>query len=468
MADAADTEYRIEHDTMGEVRVPANALWRAQTQRAVENFPISHRPLERTQIRALGLLKGACAQVNKDLGLLAGEKADAIIAAAAEIAEGRHDDQFPIDVFQTGSGTSSNMNTNEVIASIAAANGVTVHPNDDVNMSQSSNDTFPTSTHIAATEAAVRDLIPALQELHTALAEKAQQWRTVVKSGRTHLMDAVPVTLGQEFSGYARQIEAGVERVRACLPRLGELAIGGTAVGTGLNAPDGFGPKVVEVLVAETGLSELRTAANSFEAQAARDGLVEASGALRTIAVSLTKIANDVRWMGSGPLTGLAEVQLPDLQPGSSIMPGKVNPVLPEAVTQVAAQVVGNDAAVAWGGANGAFELNVYIPMMARNVLESFTLLANVSRLFAQRCIVGLVANEEHMREQAESSPSIVTPLNSAIGYEEAAAVAKEALKERKTIRQTVIDRGLIGEKLSEEELDRRLDVLAMAKVKDD
>ncbi|HLR98825.1 class II fumarate hydratase [Mycolicibacillus parakoreensis] len=464
----ADTEYRIEHDTMGEVRVPATALWRAQTQRAVENFPISHRGLERTQIRALGLLKGACAQVNKDLGLLAADRADAIIAAAAEIADGRHDDQFPIDVFQTGSGTSSNMNTNEVIASIAAAGGVTVHPNDDVNMSQSSNDTFPTATHIAATEAAVRHLLPALEVLHTALDEKARQWHAVVKSGRTHLMDAVPVTLGQEFSGYARQIAAGSERVRACLPRLGELAIGGTAVGTGLNAPDGFGAKVVEVLVAETGLTELAPAANSFEAQAARDGLVEASGALRTIAVSLTKIANDVRWMGSGPLTGLGEIQLPDLQPGSSIMPGKVNPVLPEAVTQVAAQVVGNDAAVAWGGAGGAFELNVYIPMMARNLLESFTLLTNVSTLFAERCIVGLVAHEAHMREQAESSPSIVTPLNSAIGYEEAAAVAKEALKERKTIRQTVIDRGLIGETLSEAELDRRLDVLAMAKAKSD
>ncbi len=461
----ADIEYRIEHDTMGEVRVPVNALWRAQTQRAVENFPISHRGLERTQIRALGLLKGACAQVNRDLGLLAPEKADAIIAAAREIADGKHDDQFPIDVFQTGSGTSSNMNTNEVIASIAAANGVTVHPNDDVNMSQSSNDTFPTATHIAATEAAVAHLIPALEELHKALADKASEWKTVVKSGRTHLMDAVPVTLGQEFSGYARQIAAGIERVRACLPRLGELAIGGTAVGTGLNAPDGFGPKVVEALVASTGITELRPATNSFEAQAARDGLVEASGALRTIAVSLTKIANDVRWMGSGPLTGLAEIQLPDLQPGSSIMPGKVNPVLPEAVTQVAAQVVGNDAAIAWGGAGGAFELNVYIPMMARNMLESFTLLANVSRLFAQKCIVGLKANEEHLRELAESSPSIVTPLNSAIGYEEAAAVAKQALKERKTIRQTVIDRGLIGEKLSEAELDRRLDVLAMAKV---
>ena len=461
---AESTEYRIEHDTMGEVRVPAQALWRAQTQRAVENFPISGRGLERAQIRALGLLKSACAQVNRDLGLLTPEKAEAIIAAAGEIANGRHDDQFPIDVFQTGSGTSSNMNTNEVIASIAAAGGVTVHPNDDVNMSQSSNDTFPTATHIAATEAAVRQLIPALEELHGALAAKAREWQTVVKSGRTHLMDAVPVTLGQEFSGYARQIEAGIERIRATLPRLGELAIGGTAVGTGLNAPDGFGRKVVDALVTSTGLSELRTAANPFEAQAARDGLVEASGALRTIAVSLTKIANDIRWMGSGPLTGLAEITLPDLQPGSSIMPGKVNPVIPEAVTQVAAQVIGNDSAVAWGGANGAFELNVYIPMMARNILESFRLLANVSQLFAQRCITGLTANVEHLRELAESSPSIVTPLNSAIGYEEAAAVAKEALKKRKTIRQTVIDRGLIGDKLSLEELDRRLDVLAMAK----
>jgi fumarate hydratase class II len=465
---AAETDYRIEHDTMGDVRVPKDALWRAQTQRAVQNFPISGRGLERAQIRALGLLKGACAQVNKDLGLLDTEKADAIIAAAAEIADGRHDDQFPIDVFQTGSGTSSNMNANEVIAGIAARNGVTVHPNDDVNRSQSSNDTFPTATHIAATEAAVRQLIPALELLHESLANKARQWRTVVKSGRTHLMDAVPVTLGQEFSGYARQIEAGIERVRATLPRLGELAIGGTAVGTGLNAPEGFGEKVVDVLVEQTGLAELRPAVNSFEAQAARDGLVEASGALRTIAVSLTKIANDIRWMGSGPLTGLAEITLPDLQPGSSIMPGKVNPVLPEAATQVAAQVVGNDAAIAWGGAAGAFELNVYIPMMARNLLESFKLLTNVSKLFAERCIDGLVAHEERLRELAESSPSIVTPLNSVIGYEEAAAVAKEALKERKTIRQAVIDRGLIGDKLSLEELDKHLDVLAMAKVKHD
>ncbi|NIL81349.1 class II fumarate hydratase [Rhodococcoides kroppenstedtii] len=460
-------QFRIEHDTMGEVRVPVNALWRAQTQRAVENFPISGRPLERTQIRAMGLLKAACAQVNKDLGLLDAEKADAIVAAATEIADGKHDGEFPIDVFQTGSGTSSNMNANEVIASIAKNNGVEVHPNDHVNMSQSSNDTFPTATHVAATEAAVTDLIPALQYLHEALATKATGWKTVVKSGRTHLMDAVPVTLGQEFGGYARQIEAGIERVQSVLPRLGELPIGGTAVGTGLNAPDGFGPKVVAELVKSTGVDALTPAKDSFEAQAARDGLVEASGALRTIAVSLTKIANDIRWMGSGPLTGLGEIRLPDLQPGSSIMPGKVNPVLPEAATQVAAQIVGNDAAIAWGGAAGAFELNVYIPMMARNLLESLKLLANVSRLFVDKCVAGLEANDEHLKQLAESSPSIVTPLNSAIGYEEAAAVAKQALKEKKTIREVVVERGLVPDKLSEAELDSRLDVLAMAKVRD-
>ncbi|NLG54315.1 MAG: class II fumarate hydratase [Rhodococcus sp.] len=458
-------QFRIEHDTMGEVRVPSDALWRAQTQRAVENFPISGRGLERAQIRALGLLKAACAQVNKDLGLLDATKADAIVAAAMEIADGLHDDQFPIDVFQTGSGTSSNMNTNEVIASVAARAGVTVHPNDDVNMSQSSNDTFPTATHVAATESAVKELLPAIDHLRLALNDKAAQWKTVVKSGRTHLMDAVPVTLGQEFSGYARQMEAGMERITAALPRVGELPIGGTAVGTGLNAPAGFGPKVVDRLVELTGLDSLSPARDSFEAQAARDGLVELSGVLRTIAVSLTKIANDIRWMGSGPLTGLGEILLPDLQPGSSIMPGKVNPVLPESVTQVAAQVVGNDAAVAWAGAGGHFELNVYIPVMARNVLESLTLLANVSRLFADRCVEGLVANEDRLRTLAESSPSIVTPLNSLIGYEKAAEVAKTALKEKKTIRQTVIDMGLVGDNLSIEELDKRLDVLAMTGV---
>ena len=352
----ADQEYRIEHDTMGEVKVPVDALWRAQTQRAVENFPISGRGLEAQQIRALGLLKAACAQVNKDLGNLDAEKADAIIAAAKEIADGKHDDQFPIDVFQTGSGTSSNMNTNEVIASIAKANGVEVHPNDHVNMGQSSNDTFPTATHVAATEAAVNDLIPGLKVLHESLDKKAKAWHEVVKSGRTHLMDATPITLGQEFSGYARQIELGIERVEATLHRLGELAIGGTAVGTGINTPAEFGGKVTEELVKLTGVEQLSEAKNHFEAQANRDALVEFSGAMRTVAVSLYKIANDIRLMGSGPLAGFAEIHLPDLQPGSSIMPGKVNPVLCETATQVSAQVIGNDAAVAFGGTQGQFE----------------------------------------------------------------------------------------------------------------
>ncbi|MEJ5927495.1 class II fumarate hydratase [Corynebacterium sp. H128] len=459
-----EQEFRIEHDTMGEVKVPVNALWRAQTQRAVENFPISGRGLEAQQIRAMGLLKAACAQVNKDKGLLAPEFADAIIAAGKEIAEGKHDAEFPIDVFQTGSGTSSNMNANEVIASIAKANGVDIHPNDHVNMGQSSNDTFPTATHVAATEAAVNDLIPGLKVLHASLAKKATEWKSVVKSGRTHLMDAVPVTLGQEFAGYARQIEAGIERVEATLPRLGELPIGGTAVGTGLNTTADFGELVTAELKKLTGVAELREAKNHFEAQANRDALVEFSGAMRTIAVSLNKIANDIRWMGSGPLTGLGEIHLPDLQPGSSIMPGKVNPVLCETATQVAAQVVGNDAAVVFGGSQGAFELNVFIPMMARNVLESARLLANTSRVFAERLVDGIEPNIERMRTLAESSPSIVTPLNSAIGYEAAAKVAKTALKEGKTIRQTVIDLGLVdGEKLTEEEMDKRLDVLAMA-----
>lgn len=460
----ADQEYRIEHDTMGEVKVPVDALWRAQTQRAVENFPISGRGLEAQQIRALGLLKAACAQVNKDLGSLDAEKADAIIAAAKEIADGKHDDQFPIDVFQTGSGTSSNMNTNEVIASIAKANGVEVHPNDHVNMGQSSNDTFPTATHVAATEAAANDLIPALKVLQESLATKARQWHEVVKSGRTHLMDATPVTLGQEFSGYARQIELGIERVEGTLNRLGELAIGGTAVGTGINTPAEFGGKVTEELKKLTGVEQLSEAKNHFEAQANRDGLVEFSGAMRSVAVSLYKIANDIRLMGSGPLAGFAEIHLPDLQPGSSIMPGKVNPVLCETATQVSAQVIGNDAAVAFGGTQGQFELNVFIPMMARNVLESSRLLANTARQFATRLVDGIEPDEERMRTLAESSPSIVTPLNSAIGYENAAKIAKHAVKEGITIRQATIDLGFVdGEKLTEVELDKRLDVLSMA-----
>ena len=457
------TEYRIEHDTMGEVKVPTDALWRAQTQRAVDNFPISGRGLENAQIRALGLLKAACAQVNKDSGKLDADKADAIIAAATEIAEGKHNDAFPIDVFQTGSGTSSNMNTNEVIASLAHQNGVEIHPNDHVNMGQSSNDTFPTATHVAATEAAVNDLIPGLKVLHESLSKKAKEFADVVKAGRTHLMDATPVTLGQEFGGYARQIELAIERIEATLPRLGELAIGGTATGTGLNTSADFGAKVTEELKKLTGVAELKEAENHFEAQAARDGLVEFSGAMRAVAVSLNKIANDLRMMGSGPLTGLAEIHLKDLQPGSSIMPGKVNPVIPEAVTMVAGQVVGNDAAVAFGGAQGHFELNVFIPMMARNVLESARLLSNASRVFADKCINHIEANEERMKHFAESSTSIVTPLNSAIGYENAAKAAKHALHEKITVRQAVIDLGFVdGENLTEEELDKRLDVLSM------
>ncbi|MBF4553185.1 class II fumarate hydratase [Corynebacterium suicordis] len=459
-----EQDFRIEHDTMGEVKVPAKALWRAQTQRAVDNFPISDRPLESAQIRAMGLLKAACAQVNLDRGLLPADRAEAIISAAKEIADGKHDAEFPIDVFQTGSGTSSNMNTNEVIASIAKANGVEVHPNDDVNMGQSSNDTFPTATHVAATLAAVEDLIPGLKVLEESLQKKSKEWEKVVKSGRTHLMDAVPVTLGQEFGGYARQITLGIERVEATLNRLGELPIGGTAVGTGLNTPADFGAKVTEELINLTGAKTLSEAVNHFEAQANRDALVEFSGAMRGVAISLNKIANDIRWMGSGPLTGLGEIHLPDLQPGSSIMPGKVNPVLCETATQVAAQVIGNDAAVAFGGSNGHFELNVYIPMMARNVLESAKLLANTSRQFATRLVDGIEPDVGRMRTLAESSPSIVTPLNSAIGYENAAKVAKAALKEGKTIRQTVIDMGFVdNDKLTEEELDKRLDVLAMA-----
>ena len=463
-AENTDQQFRIEHDTMGEVKVPVDALYRAQTQRAVENFPISGKGLEPAHIHALAQVKKAAAKANAELGIISQERADAIVAAADQVIAGDHDDQFPIDVFQTGSGTSSNMNTNEVIASIAKANGVEVHPNDHVNMGQSSNDTFPTATHVAATEAAANDLIPALKVLQESLATKARQWHEVVKSGRTHLMDATPVTLGQEFSGYARQIELGIERVEGTLNRLGELAIGGTAVGTGINTPAEFGGKVTEELKKLTGVEQLSEANNHFEAQANRDGLVEFSGAMRSVAVSLYKIANDIRLMGSGPLAGFAEIHLPDLQPGSSIMPGKVNPVLCETATQVSAQVIGNDAAVAFGGTQGQFELNVFIPMMARNVLESSRLLANTARQFATKLVDGIEPDEERMRTLAESSPSIVTPLNSAIGYENAAKIAKHAVKEGITIRQATIDLGFVdGEKLTEEELDKRLDVLSMA-----
>ncbi|MTE20804.1 aspartate ammonia-lyase [Streptomyces sp. TRM43335] len=458
-------EHRIEHDSMGEVRVPAHAKWRAQTQRAVENFPISGRRLERAHIQALARIKEAAARVNAELGALDADTARAIAEAAAEVAEGRWDDHFPVDVFQTGSGTSSNMNMNEVVATLASERlGAPVHPNDHVNASQSSNDVFPSSIHIAAVAAVTEDLIPALEHLAGALERKAEEFAEVVKSGRTHLMDATPVTLGQEFGGYAAQVRYGVERLRAALPRLAELPLGGTAVGTGVNTPPGFSAAVIAEVARTTGLP-LTEARDHFEAQGARDALVETSGQLRTVAVGLTKICNDLRWMSSGPRTGLAEIRLPDLQPGSSIMPGKVNPVVPEAVLMVAAQVIGNDTTVTVAGASGNFELNVMLPVMARNLLESIRLLANSSRLLADRTIDGIEADVERAREYAESSPSVVTPLNRYIGYEEAAKVAKKALAERKTIREAVLESGHVERGLiTVEQLDEALDVLRMTR----
>jgi fumarate hydratase, class II len=458
-----DTGYRIHHDTMGEVRVPANAKWRAQTQRAVENFPISGSGHEPRHVQALALIKAASATVNAELGVLNAKTADAIHRAAIEVADGNWHDQFPIDVFQTGSGTSSNMNMNEVLATLASESlGQEVHPNDDVNASQSSNDTFPTSIHVAATGAVIEDLRPALDHLARVLGEKADEFAPVVKSGRTHLMDATPVTLGQEFGGYAAQMRYGIERLDAVLPRVAELPLGGTAVGTGINAPPGFAARVITVLAKDTGLP-LTEARDHFEAQGARDALVELSGQLRTIAVSLVKICNDLRLMSSGPRAGLAEIALPDLQPGSSIMPGKVNPVLPEATAMVCSQVIGNDVAIAFAGASGNFELNVQLPVIARNLLESIRLLSKVTRLLADRCIRGIVADVDRCRQYAESSPSIVTPLNRFIGYENAAKVAKTALAESKTIRQVVIEQGYVERgDLTEQALDEALDVLRM------
>jgi fumarate hydratase class II len=456
-------KYRVEHDSMGEVRVPADAKWQAQTQRAVENFPISGVPIERTLIRALALIKGEAALANARLQDVPGVDrriAKAIADAAEEVADGDWDDQFPIDVFQTGSGTSSNMNANEVLATLATERlGEPVHPNDHVNASQSSNDVFPSAIHLAAAESVQDDLLPALRHLHRALRRKEKQFADVVKSGRTHLMDATPVTLGQEFGGYAAQIQAAIDRLEECLPRVSELPLGGTAVGTGLNAPKRFAGSVIKALAARTGLP-LTEAKNHFAAQSARDALVECSGHLRTLAIALVKIANDIRWMGSGPRTGLSEIFIPDLQPGSSIMPGKVNPVMAEAVTQVAAQVIGNDTAVAFGGSQGAFELNVYMPMMARNLLESIRLLANVTRVFADKCIEGITANVDRDKAYAESSPSIGTSLTPYLGYETAAEIIKESVKTGKSIREITKARKL----MTDEELDRALNVIAMTK----
>src|SRR3954471_16682320 len=445
---------------MGEVHVPKAAKWRAQTQRAVENFPVSGTRVEQRLVAALAAIKRAAAGVNAELGVVPEDVAKAIGEAADEVVRGEWTDQFPLDVFQTGSGTSTNMNTNEVLAGLASEKlGSSVHPNDHVNASQSSNDTFPSAIHVAAARSIEQELLPAIAHLAESLGRKGNEFAEVVKSGRTHLMDATPVTLGQEFGGYAAAVRYGAERLEASLPRVRELPLGGTAVGTGINTPPGFAARVIERLSADLGL-QLTEAHNHFEAQASRDALVECSGMLRTYAMSLYKIANDLRWMGSGPRAGLSEIRLPDLQPGSSIMPGKVNPVIPEAVCQVVAQVVGNDAAVAFGGSAGTFELNVMLPVIARNLLESIRLLASVSRVFADKCIAGIEANVERCRQYAESSPSIGTSLNPYIGYEKAGEVIKESTKTGRSIREIVLEQGL----MTDAELDKALDVLALTK----
>jgi len=435
----------ITHDT---------ELWGAETRKAVDNFPVSGEPIPAAVIHWLGRIKAAAARVNADLGLLDADVAARIAEAADSVAAGTYDDQFPIDVFQTGSGTSSNMNANEVIATLA---GEGVHPNDHVNMGQSSNDVFPSAVHLAALDRMVHDLDPALDLLAEALAAKAEEFKDVVKSGRTHLMDAVPVTLGQEFGGYAAQIREGRARVAATLERLGKIPLGGTATGTGLNTHPEFAARVRERLSDATGLP-IHPPADPFEAQANRDGLVEASGALRSVAVSLTKIANDLRWMGSGPRAGLAEIFLPELQKGSSIMPGKVNPVIPEVCCQVAAQVIGNDAAIAVGGLQGNFELNVQIPLMARNLLQSIGLLAAACRLLDARCVRGIQANLEQNERHAEASLAVATALNPYIGYDAATAIVKDAAGSGRSLREVAREHGV-----SEEILDKALDLHAMA-----
>ena len=433
-------------------------LWGGETQKAIANFPVSGEPIPTPVARWLGRIKAAAARVNGELGLLDDEKAQRIAAAADRVASGELDAQFPIDVFQTGSGTSSNMNANEVIANVA---GEGIHANDDVNMGQSSNDVFPTAVHLAALDEVTNDLLPALDGLAASLEAKAQEFDDVVKSGRTHWMDAVPVTLGQEFGGYAAQVREGAARVRDTLPRLGKVPLGGTAVGTGLNTHPEFASRVRARLQEDTGL-EISPPADPFESQAARDGLVEASGALKVVAVSLTKIANDFRFMGSGPRTGLAEIALPELQKGSSIMPGKVNPVIPEVVTQVAAQVIGNDQAITVGGMQGHFELNVFVPLLARNLLDSIKLLASASRLFAEKCVDGIEANRETCERYAELTLSAATALNPYIGYDKAAEIVKEAAGSGRSLRDVARDAGV-----DEGTLDEALDYRKMTKPHD-
>jgi fumarate hydratase class II len=433
-------------------------LWGPETTKAVANFPVSGEPIPAPVARWLGRIKAAAALVNAELGLLDEDKAERIAAAGTRIANGELDDQFPIDVFQTGSGTSSNMNANEVIASLA---GHDVHANDDVNMGQSSNDVFPSAVHLAALGELVNDLLPALDSLAASLEGKAREFDDVVKSGRTHWMDAVPVTLGQEFAGYAAQVRQGIERVHDFLPRLGQVPLGGTAVGTGLNTHPEFAARVRARLADETGLT-IDAPTDPFEAQAARDGLVEASSALKTVAVSLTKIANDLRFMGSGPRTGLAEISLPELQKGSSIMPGKVNPVIPEVVTQVAAQVIGNDAAITVGGMQGHFELNVFVPVLARNLLDSIKLLSSASRLLAEKCVDGIEANREQCERYAELTLSAATALNPYIGYDKATEIVKEAAASGRPLREIAREHGVEGAIL-----DEALDYRKLAKPHD-
>ena len=462
----SDQKYRIERDSMGEMKVPASAYWGASTQRAVENFPISGLQFPRGFIRALGIIKVAAARANRNLGLLDAERSDAIIRASLEVVEGKLDDHFVVDVFQTGSGTSTNMNANEVIANRAnemlggkIGDMKPVHPNDHVNMGQSSNDVIPTCIHIAALEGIKKDLLPALEELRCAFEEKARNFNPIIKIGRTHLQDATPIRLGQEFSGYASMIEHGIRRIEKVERHLAELALGGTAVGTGINTHAKFPGMAIKIINEMTGL-EFREAENHFEAQGAQDALVEASSALKAAAVSLMKIANDVRWLGSGPRCGIGEIKLPAVQPGSSIMPGKVNPVIAESLLQVCAQVIGNDAAVTVGGLSGNFELNVMMPVMAHNLLESISLLARAVSNFTEKCLQGLEADEERCAEMIEKSLAMCTALSPRIGYEAAANIAKEAYRTGRTVREVAREKKL----MPEEELDRILDPASMRK----
>jgi fumarate hydratase class II len=456
------TEYRIEKDFLGELKVPKDAYWGVQTQRAVENFPISGIRFGRRFIYAIGLIKMASAQTNMELGLLDPKIGKAIVQAAQEVTDGKLDDQFPLDVFQTGSGTSTNMNANEVIAN--RANEILgsklgekgpVHPNDHVNMGQSSNDVIPTAIHVAALLAIDQDLLPALRELEQSLAKKAKEFDPIVKAGRTHLMDATPIRLGQEFSGYQSQIDHGIRRISGARAALAELAIGGTAVGTGINAHPEFPGRVVEKISTATS-TKFRVAENHFEAQAAQDALVEMSGAIRTVAVSMLKIANDLRWLGSGPHTGLREINLPAVQPGSSIMPGKVNPVIPEAVMQVAVTVIGNDVAIAVANSHSNLDLCTMMPVMSQRLQQNTELLANVARVFAHKCIEGITANVDVLLKHAESSPAIATKLNPIIGYEKAAEIAKEAGRTGKSVKQLVIEKGILPPEEAEKVLDPR------------